>query len=349
LMERPARLRLMTRILAMLLLGAPIPRLSAQPLSATQPAAAGMDAKRQADLSVTLRENYRSIRAVVVLRGDLPVFEYYRHGTSPDDLLPVHSVTKSVMSILVGIALGHAAFDSLDQHLGDLLPEALAPGVDSRVREITIRHLLTMSSGFNPASIGALPPSARLWAWSLHRPMLDAPGRQFSYDNQASHLLSVVLTRAIRQDPRRFAQQHLFGPLGIENYAWPLDDEGNLQGSSGLALTARDMAKIGSLYLRSGSWNGMQLVPETYVTEATQQHNHGGSPVRAADYGYLWWVTRPPGETAAYFAAGIGGQLIYVVPARDLVVVIAGDASGAGGRRLINQAILPAVQTRAPH
>ncbi len=346
-MKRRARLRLATCIITMLLLGAPIPWLSAEPLPGTPPAAGGMDAERQAELSRTLRENYRSIRAVVVLRGDLPVFEYYRHGTRPGDLLPVRSVTKSVMSILVGIALGKAAFSGLDQPLGDLLPEAFAPGVDPRVREITIRHLLTMSSGFDPTSIGALPPSARLWAWSLHRPMLDTPGRQFNYDNEASHLLSIVLTRAIKQDPNSFARQHLFGPLGIENYAWLLDDEGNLQGSSGLSLTALDMAKIGSLYLRGGRWNGMQVVPETYVTESTQQHNHGGSPVRAADYGYLWWITRPPGETAAYFAAGMGGQLIYVVPARDLVIAIAGDASGAGGRRLINQAILSSVQVRA--
>lgn len=346
-MERPARHRLAACILAMLLLAVPILRLSAEPLPGKPPAATGMDAERLAELSKTIRENYRSIRAVVVLRGDLPVFEYYRHGTSPDDLLPVHSVTKSVLSILVGVALGQTIFSSLDQHLGDLLPEALEPGLDPRVREITIRDLLTMSSGFDPVSIGALPPSARLWAWSLHRPMLDAPGRQFNYDNGASHLLSVLLTRAIKQDPFRFARQHLFGPLGIENYAWLLDDEGNLQGASGLSLTARDMAKIGSLYLRSGGWNGMQLVPEPYVTESTQQHNHGGSPVRAADYGYLWWITRPPGETTAYFAAGYGGQLIYVVPARDLVIVIAGDASGAGGRRLINQTILPAVQMRA--
>jgi CubicO group peptidase (beta-lactamase class C family) len=345
-MEMPARHRLATCILAILLLGAPILRLSAKPLPATPPAATGMDAERLAELSKTIRENYRSIRAVVMLRRDLPVFEYYRHGTSPNDLLHVHSVTKSVMSILVGVALGQAVFNSLDQHLGDLLPEALEPGVDPRVREITIRDLLTMSSGFDPVSIGALPPSARLWAWSLHRPMLDAPGRQFNYDNGASHLLSVLLTRVIKQDPSRFARQHLFGPLGIENYAWLLDDEEDLQGASGLSLTARDMAKIGSLYLRGGRWNGMQLVPETYVTESTQQHNHGGSPGRAADYGYLWWITRPPGEAAAYFAAGYGGHLIYVVPARDLVIVIAGDASGAGGRRLINQTILPAVQMR---
>ena len=119
-----------------------------------------------------------------------------------------------------------------------------------------------------------------------------------------SHLLSIVLTRAIKQDPLRFAQQYLFGPLGIENYSWLLDDEGNLQGASGLSLTARDMAKIGSLYLRGGKWDGMQLVPETYVTEATQEHNHGGSPVRAADYGYLWWITRPAGGDGRILCRG---------------------------------------------
>ena len=207
-----------------------------------------------------------------------------------------------------------------------------------------------MSSGFDPASIGALPPSARLWAWSLHRPMLDAPGRQFSYDS-----CEILIILSILLHPRDQAgSAALRAAISVwtawdvpENYAWLLDDEGNLQGASGLSLTARDMAKIGSLYLRGGKWDGVQLVPETYVTEATQEHNHGGSPVRAADYGYLWWINRPAGKTAAYFAAGNGGQLIYVVPARDLVIAIAGDPPGAGGRRLINQAILPAVQMRA--
>lgn len=89
--------------------------------------------------------------------------------------------------------------------------------------------------------------------------------------------------------------------------------------------------------------------PAGDFTDAAREHNQGGPPVRAADYGYLWWITRPPGEAAAYFAAGIGGQLIYVVPALDLVTVIAGAASGADGRRLINQEILPAVQMRASH
>ena len=87
-------------------------------------------------------------------------------------------------------------------------------------------------------------------------------------------------------------------------------------------------------------------MPKTYIAQASRVHNQGGPPVPRADYGYLWWVTRPPGETAAYFASGSGGQFIYVVPAADIVAAIAADDSYASGRVLINQVILPAVQMR---
>jgi CubicO group peptidase (beta-lactamase class C family) len=341
---------------AMLLLSAPTHSLSAEMLPGTSSGltdgraavvAAAESNGSPADLSETIRTRYRSIRAVVALRGHRTVVEYYRDGTGPVDLLPAASVTKSVMSTLIGVALGQGAFSSLDQQLGDFLPEALEPGIDGRVREITVRHILTMMSGFDPdKDPTSTPASSMLWRWSLHRPMLDEPGRQFRYDNQASHLLSVLLSRATKQDASRFAQEHLFGPLGITKYVWPVDAEGHLLGAFGLLLTARDMAKIGSLYLRGGQWNGKQLVPRSYVGEATQAHNRAGPPVSAADYGYLWWITRPSGEPAAYFAAGSGGQLIYVVPTLDLVVAVAGSASGAGGRQLINQAIIPFVQTR---
>jgi CubicO group peptidase (beta-lactamase class C family) len=156
----------------------------------------------------------------------------------------------------------------------------------------------------------------------------------------------VLLSRAIKQDASRFAREQLFEPLGIENYVWPVDAEGHLLSAFGLLLTARGMAKIGRLYLQGGRWNGQQLVPRAYVQDATRAHSRAGPPVSAADYGYLWWITRPPGEPAAYFAAGSGGQLIYVVPTLDLVVAVAGNASGAGGRRFISESIIPFVQTR---
>jgi CubicO group peptidase (beta-lactamase class C family) len=189
--------------------------IAAEPSIAAPPASTSFRDKGAAKLSQSIRTKYPLIQAVLVLRGDLPVFEYYRKGAEPNDLLPANSVTKSVMSTLIGIALGQGSFSSLDQGLGELLPEVFEAGVDTRVREITIRHLLTMTSGFNQtASIGAVSPSGLLWAWSLHRPLLDAPGRRFNYDNEASHLLSVLLTRAIKQDPTRFAASTCLSHLG---------------------------------------------------------------------------------------------------------------------------------------
>lgn len=331
----------------MLVLGATW--IAAEPMFAKPPATTSSGAKATAKLSDTIRTKYPLIRAVVVLRGDLPVFEYYHKESGPTDLFPVQSVTKSVISTLVGIAFGQGGFRSLDQSLGELLPEALELRVDTRVREVTIRHLLTMSSGFDETSIGAAPPSGLLWAWSLYRPLRHAPGRQFNYDNDASHLLSVLLTRTIKQDPRQFAHKYLFEPLGIEKYSWPLDSDSNLPGSVGLSLTARDMAKIGSLYLQGGKWHGRQLVPETYIAQASHKQIQGGLPNPRADYGYLWWVTRPPGEAAAYFASGYGGHYIYVVPRDGIVVAVAAVETNASGRRLINQVILPAVRMRTAH
>jgi CubicO group peptidase (beta-lactamase class C family) len=159
-------------------------------------------------------------------------------------------------------------------------------------------------------------------------------------------LLSALLTRAIKRDPRQFAHEHLFEPLGIERYNWSSDNDGNLQGNSGLFLTARDMAKIGRLFLRGGNWDGKQLLPQTYVAQATQAYNRGGPPVSEADYAYLWWITRPP-EVAAYFAAGIFGQYIHVVPGDNVVTTVLGNASFGGARRLINQGILPIMQSCA--
>jgi CubicO group peptidase (beta-lactamase class C family) len=179
-------------VVAMLLVGVPTLSLSAElpgtPLGSDGHAfvfaAAGYSSGSAVELSETIRTRYRSIRAVVALQGDRSVFEFYRDGTGPGDLLPVASVTKSVMSTLIGIALGQGALSSLDQQLSDFIPEVREPSVAHRAREITVRHLLTMSSGFDPDNVPtSTPPATALWRWSLHRPMLDEPGRRSNYDN----------------------------------------------------------------------------------------------------------------------------------------------------------------------
>ncbi len=285
-----------------------------------------------------------TMRGLVVARGGRTLFEHYRADTGADEQQTVNSVMKSVTAALIGIALGRGALRGLDQPIGEILPEAREGGIDPRVGAITVRHLLTMTSGFDPQAPGARAfGRSSLWRVNLRRPLAADPGAVFSYDNPASNLLTVILARATGRDALDFAREELFAPLGIANFSWATDGEGHPLGAAGLRLTVRDMAKIGMLFLAGGRWEGREIVPETFVAEAVRPQVTGGAPVGEAAYGYLWWIAGAPGEARAYFASGFGGQLVYVVPDRDVVVAIASDQTGRGGRRFINQAILPAL------
>jgi CubicO group peptidase (beta-lactamase class C family) len=202
-----------------------------------------------------------------------------------------------------------------------------------------------MSSGFDSAApfgakAGGSPPE--MWQWILNRQMQYTPGAHFNYDNDGANLLSVALTRAIRQSSRTFAEQNLFRPLEITNFNWIADSDGYLIGADTLSLTARDMVKIGLLYLQRGRWDNKQIVSSDYVADSTAKHNDGGAPIGAA-YGYLWWLKQTRTDLDAFFAAGAGSQLIYVVPKFDLVMAMASSSNVTGGSvRFVNDVVLPA-------
>jgi CubicO group peptidase (beta-lactamase class C family) len=254
----------------------------------------------------------------------------------------VHSIAKSALSILVGIARDRG-YLRLDEKLSELLPEVLNPAVDVPVRDITIRELLTMTSGFGLVPIGTRRgvPLPEIWQWILRRPMQHTPGAQFHYDDDSANLLSIALTRAIRQSSRTFAEKNLFHPLQITNVDWMADSDGYLIGANGLSLTARDMAKLGLLYLQRGRWDDKQIVSSDYVADSTAKHNDGGFPTGAA-YGYLWWVTQTKTGLDAFFAAGAGSQLVYVVPRLGLIVAVASSKIPGGSVRFVNDVVLPA-------
>jgi CubicO group peptidase (beta-lactamase class C family) len=156
-------------------------------------------------LPTFLAEKYPSLRAVALVRGNCLAFEYYRKDIGVDTRSRVHSVAKSVLSILVGIALDQG-YLRLDQKLSELLAEVSEEPVDPRVRDITVRDLLTMTAGFDPngsSKIGM--PASEMWRRLINRPMLYSPGSHFNYDDQAAELTSVVLRRAVGRDPERFA------------------------------------------------------------------------------------------------------------------------------------------------
>jgi CubicO group peptidase (beta-lactamase class C family) len=281
---------------------------------------------------------------LVVARASCLAFEYYRKDISAKTQSTVNSVTKSVLSILVGVAID-GGFLRLDEKLSEVFPEEFDEDVDPRARDITVRDLLTKTEGFDEGGWGHFKLGAgvsgkpQIWRWMLNRRIKYPNGTHFRYDGIGSDLLSLVLSRAIKQNAGDFAKKKLFDALNITNYTWHADVEGYLHGEIGLNLTARDMAKIGMLYLQHGQWDDKKIVSDAYVQDSTTKHNDGGPPVKTA-YGYQWWVSQI--NLGAFFASGKNGQVIYVVPKDDLVVAVSADSSPWGGQKYFNEVVLPA-------
>ena len=187
------------------------------------------------------------------------------------------SVTKSVLSILVGIAIDKGLL-RLDQKLPELVAEATERTIDPRAADITLRDLLTMSSGFDPHEMVEVPGVWNSSVWMIRRTVKYPPGTHFYYDNQGTNLIAIILRRAVGGNIAEFAKNELFAPLQIDRYQWAVDGDGNLPGYSGLLLTGRDMAKIGLLYLQQGRWRERQVVSEAYVLDSTRKHIDGGEP-----------------------------------------------------------------------
>ena len=306
----------------------------------------------------------RLLSLLVVRNGTLVVEEYF-NGNFADSLNDGRSVTKSVMSTLVGIALHQGSLPSLSERLDTHLPPAYLTGLTAGTRTISFRDLLTMSGGFEwHETDGTLPASAEYnaWvlspdpvAWLLARPLVAAPGTSFNYNSAGTHLMSVMLTSTLGKSLRDFAREELFQPLGIPNQRWEIFPDGTPNGGAGLRLRPRDFAKIGALWLQRGETGRKRLLDRGYVDAATSSRFdliNPPAPLSGYGYGYSWWIARTPyGD--GFFAWGFGGQFIFVVPARSLVVVVTTEWRNAGalgpqlvsnGFDLIVNHVLPAVR-----
>lgn len=299
------------------------------------------------------------IRSLLVQRHGVLVAEEYFNGCAADSLEQVWSVTKSVMSILIGIALDRGDLESLDQTLAEFLP----PLVDSLPPDkgrITVRQLLTMTSGLQwhemdgGGEYGRWVASPDMIQYVVDLPWAHTPGEAFLYNTGGSHLVSVALTEATGMPTLDFARQRLFGPLGITDTAWWQDERGYYTGGMGLYLRPVDMMKLGELFLREGRWGSAQVVPQAWVRESTAPFISTNNAVTFGhQYGYSWWVGRGQGRDF-YFANGYAGQFIVVSPALDLVVVAtsawrghtwtSAGAQWGGVMDVIVNGVLPAVQ-----
>ena len=292
-----------------------------QPLRVDYPAFGEIGKKIEAD--------FPDVESVVVVRRGRVLFEHYK--TSPDTLHDVQSVTKSVLSLAVGAALGRGVFQSLDQPVGELLGVVEKAETASPSPTVTLRHLLTMTAGYRMQERFARR-TADDPTYLLRREREAAPGSNFAYDNLSANLLAVALGAATGQSASSFAEQAVFRPLGITAYEWEKGFNGHSLGFSGLRLRTRDMARLGELALSAGAWSGNQIVPEAYARAAVMAQTSGGRPV-GLSYGYMWWVVPSATEPRTFLASGWGGQFIWVHPPLNLVIATASTVSAESNQR----------------
>jgi CubicO group peptidase (beta-lactamase class C family) len=298
----------------------------------------------------------RSVEALLVSVGGRTVLTYY-HNREPTGYSHVWSVTKSVLSILIGIAI-QEGYLRLDQTLAELLPDYLGQ-MSPQVAGITLRQLLTMTSGVPGGRSGVFTleaddPVALIILYGL----TTDPGASFDYSNAGSHLVAAALTQATGVSVLDYARAKLFDPLDIptrpawegwdygsstfsrSGFAWSKDRKGVHSGCCGLRLRATDMLKIGMLYANQGNWDGRQIVPADWVRESTSPQVTPEQLAGAGDYGYLWHIRSARGHHI-YLAEGSYGQLIWVVPDLQLVVVL--SCRDAGPYEGITDTVFPVI------
>jgi CubicO group peptidase (beta-lactamase class C family) len=255
---------------------------------------------------------------------------FYRRG----DLHTMQSVTKTVTSVVIGVATARKEFPDLDTPILKFFDSAKVANVDDRKRRVTIRHLLTMTGGFDwredlpytdPNNAASLMEASPDWVeFTINRPMAEDPGKVFVYNSGATQLLSHIFRVAIGKDIEEYAAEHLFAPLGIEHYYWKRSPSGLIDTEGGLYLRPHDLAKIAYLFLKNGVWDGKQIVSADWVkASVTPSVNVGTGGVK---YGLKWWLF-PYGEDSARLAwagSGFGGQMPIIIPEYDLVVVFTG-------------------------
>ena len=290
------------------------------------------------------------VRAVLVHHGGDPVVERYTDSTA-DDYWDTRSVTKSVVSTLVGIAIAEEHLDGVQQSLGELLPSRQAEMSDATAA-VTLHQVLTHTAGFAAEESGAGKGYffAEDWVGQIleDRDNSGPVDGSFTYSNAGAHLLSAILVEATGVPVLQYAREKLFEPLGIPtepafepafdfadeaaatalyeeywdaDFTWPVDPQGLHEGACCIKLRAHDLAAIGQLYLDQGHWGEEQVVPAQWVEKATTAHVEV-TDAGFAGYGYMWWITDVADEPG-YMAYGTGGQAIHVLPKLDLVVAIA--------------------------
>ncbi|GAC32341.1 beta-lactamase [Paraglaciecola polaris LMG 21857] len=263
---------------------------------------------------------------------------YYHPYYKGSDLHSLQSVTKSVTSIALGIAIDAGHIQGVNAPVSPYFEAYEFDKSDSRRASMTIKDLLTMQSGIewqtegdyqDPLNSTVALENADNWIQLiLNHPMEREPGKFFEYNDGVSVLLGKIVREATGQRLDKWAEEHLFDPIGIESYYWKITPDGEVDSMGGLYLSAHDLARVGLLMLRNGKWKDKRVVSQSWVRQSTERHVIDRAPdddESNAGYGYQWWLPNPvTADTVAFSAFGFGGQRLTVIPALDLVIVFNG-------------------------
>jgi CubicO group peptidase (beta-lactamase class C family) len=282
---------------------------------------------------------FGNIKSLLIVRNNYLIFEKYFNGADQNQLHILYSVTKSITSIVTGIAINNENNFNVNDKIENYFP-AYESDFDSLKNLITIKEVLTMTAGFqwNELSIPYSDPQNdfnKLYTsndrinFLLQKEIVNTPGTVFTYNTGLPLLQSAILKQSCNISVADYAELNLFNPLGIVSWSWGTNSDSITNTGNGLALRPTDLAIIGQLLLNGGSWNGQQVISQDWITESTQKSVTDNS---LYDYGYFWWRFSDQNPVVAslpvndlYFAWGYSDQFLFVIPVYNMLVVITAD------------------------
>jgi CubicO group peptidase (beta-lactamase class C family) len=310
------------------------------------PESRGFDARAVAD-TLDAGAALPSLRALLCARDGVLVAERYYGGAEANGVRPINSATKSVCSMLVGLALRDGKLKSLDETVAQLLPEAVAEAPDSPAAAITLRQILSGRTGlaYDPMRYPELIAARPLVRHALTRPAEPVGPPGWSYNDAMVALIAPILARAHGADLATVAARQLFAPLGIERFDWQRDRDGQPLAPGGLALRPRDLLKLAALMADGGRWNGTAVLPEAWVADSLAPKGPAtwrAAPMEDIGYGYLWFTGRLHGQRVAW-AWGYGAQFARLAPDLKLVVATSATAPPPAALPAQNAAVMALV------
>lgn len=303
------------------------PGMAQDPLPNSTPEEQGLDSVKLAEGLLAMKEKGTLIHSLMIVRHDKVILDAYFYPYDGSIYHDLASVTKSVITTLIGIAIDQGKL-KLDDPMLLFFPDREITNLDERKEQITVRHLASLSSGLDcdpvddEITLMAMRASEAWVQFALDRPVVREPGTRFVYCGLDMHLLSAILQKATGMSALDFGRLYLFEPLGIRDVYWPADPQGITHGWGDIALHPGDMSKLGSLFLHQGKWEDQQIVSSEWVESATTRHMNGTKKIE--DYGYGWWISPENAKWDYVLATGGGGQKIRVIPAMDMILVTTG-------------------------